>query len=68
MAHDKREMQLLRQAPSGNTIDPETGNEIRRTDNGLKGGDVESPQHRRPLTAAEIAAQIAKAGEVNGNC
>ena len=68
MAHTEREMELLRQTPSGNTLDPSTGNEIRRTDNGLKCGDVESPQHRRPLTDAEIAVQIAKAGEVNGDC
>jgi len=67
MAHDKREMQLLRQAPSGNTIDPETGNEIRRTDNGLKDSDVDSPQHQRPLTDAEIAEQVAKAVSANGD-
>lgn len=68
MAHEQRDMELLRQAPNGNTLDPQSGNEIRRTDNSLKCGDVESPQHKRPLSAAEIAVQIAKAVSVNGEC
>ena len=51
-----------------NTIDPHSGNEIRRTDNDLKCGDVLAPQHTRPLTLDEIAEQIAKAGDADGNC
>lgn len=68
MAHEQRDMELLRQAPNGNTLDPQSGNEIRRTDNGLKCGDVDSPQHNRPLSDAEIAAQIAKAVSADGEC
>lgn len=51
---------------NGKTVDPYSGKEIRRTDNGLKDGDIESPQHKRPLTSPEIAVQIAKAGGING--
>lgn len=52
----------------GYTVDPHSGNEIRRTDNSLKCGDVLAPQHTRPLTPDEIAEQIAKAGDADGNC
>lgn len=53
-----------------NTIDPHSGNEIRRTDNDLKCGDVLAPQHTRPLTVYEIREQLtkAKAGDADGNC
>lgn len=64
---EPREMELLRTADNGNTLDPFTGNEIRRTDNGLKQGDIEAPQHQRPLADTEIAVQIAKAGGTNGH-
>lgn len=48
--------------------DPLTGLDVRVTDNGLKDCDVEGPQVQRVLTASEIAEQIEKAGEQNGNC
>jgi len=48
------------------TIDPESGKEIRLTDNGLKEGDLEAPQHARPLTEDEIAELVGKAVD-NGN-
>ena len=60
-----RDMELLRQAPSGNTVDPQTGNEIRRTDNGPREGE-RAPQHARPLTGAEVAA-IAGGGGCDGD-
>lgn len=49
------------------TIDPSSGLEIRRTDNGLKECDLESPQVSRLLTQEEIAAIIESAGEANGD-
>lgn len=50
-----------------NTIDPASGLEIRKTDNGLRECDVESPQINRILTSDEIAELIAKGGEQNGD-
>lgn len=35
------------------TVDKLTGLKIRPTDNGLKEGDVESPQHNEPLELDE---------------
>ena len=50
-----------------NTVDNFSGLEIRRTDNGMKEGDVESPQVDRLLTSDEIAELIAKGVEANGD-
>ena len=44
------------------TVDAQSGNPIRKTDNGLRYGDMEAPQHARPLTNDEIA-EIVKGGE-----
>ena len=49
------------------TRDPQSGNAIRLTDNGMKEGDVESPQVDRLLTPDEIAELIAKGVEANGD-
>lgn len=49
------------------TVDPQSGNEIRKTDNGLKDTDIESPQVNRVLTTDEVAEIIEKAGGDNGN-
>ena len=68
MAHDNRKPQTLKTAENGNTIDPHSGIEIRNTDNGLKCGDIDSPQHTRKLTEKEIATQIKRAGDNDGNC
>lgn len=44
------------------TKDNNTGIEIRKTDNGLKEGDLASPQDARMLSEEEIAMLIEKAG------
>ena len=49
-----------------NNVDTFSGLEIRPTDNGMKEGDIESPQYDRLLTADEIAEIIAKGAE-NGD-
>ena len=49
------------------SIDEYSGLEIRKTDNGMRDCDIESPQFNRLLTEDEIAAIIAKAGERDGD-
>lgn len=49
------------------TVDPSSGLEIRKTDNGPKECDLDAPQVSRLLTRDEIAAIIESAGEANGD-
>lgn len=51
-----------------NTVDRESGLEIRKTDNGLRECDAEAPQHQRLLTEEEIEAILAQEGECDGDC
>ena len=50
------------------TVDRYSGNNIRKTDNGLKDCDLESPQVARVLTEEEINEILAKEGEKYGDC
>lgn len=52
---------------AGNTVDRYSGLEIRRTDNGMKEGDIESPQVARLLTPEEIEELISKGEAGNGD-
>lgn len=47
------------------TKDNNTGIAIRMTDNGLKEGDLESPQDKRVLTECEIKEILATVGDDN---
>lgn len=48
-------------------LDFSSGNEIRKTDNGLREEDLESPQVNRLLEEDEIAELIVKAGATDGD-
>lgn len=49
-----------------NTVDPQSGNEIRNTDNTLRDCDFDAPQLARPLTDDEVKLLLKEVGE-NGN-
>ena len=49
------------------TVDRYSGNNIRKTDNGKKDGDLDAPQVARVLTEEEIEAILAKEGECDGD-
>lgn len=49
-----------------NTVDPQSGNEIKNTDNTLRECDFEAPQLARPLTDEEVKQLLKEVGE-NGN-
>ena len=64
-------MKLAIQATDANgntgTVDPQSGNVIYKTENGLRDCDIEAPQFPRTLTNDEVEKLLEKVGE-NGNC
>ena len=63
-------MKLAIQATDANgktgTVDPQSGNVIYKTENGLRDCDIEAPQHSRTLTDDEIKQLLEEVGN-NGN-